>query len=204
LNILLISHNTSIDWINVSIQNPNINSKFFRINQLVIGISLILGILGVTSKNSQAADGTFVPPTLSKIGIVLNVVVFLVITIIFVLSLPHSTAVPGPERLLKVHIPVALAAISIRLLYSALCIFVHNSTFSLFNGSIAADILMAIAEEFIVVIITLVLGFKLRPISVEADGKIINFKQMNSDDGGQVTGYKKASSSSTQEMFSPA
>jgi hypothetical protein len=42
-------------------QNPRINSKFLRIIQLVIGISLILGILGVTSPKSQAANGTFTP-----------------------------------------------------------------------------------------------------------------------------------------------
>jgi len=175
-----------VDWISASMENPKINSKFFRIIQLVIGISLILGILGVTSPKSQAADGSFIPPTISKVGIILNIVVFIVITIIFILSLPHGAAVPGPERPLRIHIPIALVAIAIRLLYSALCIFVHDSTFSLFNGSIVANVLMAIVEEFFVVIITLVLGFKLGRINVEVQDGIVNFNQKSSDNGGQA------------------
>jgi hypothetical protein len=207
LNLLLIRHETSVDWINASMQDPKINSKLFRILQVVIGISLILGILGVTSPKSQAADGTFIPPTISKVGIVLNIAVFIAITIIFVLSLPHGPAVPGPERPVRVHIPIALVAIAIRLLYSALCIFIHNSTFSLFNGSIVANVLMAIVEEFFVVIITLVLGFKLGRINVEVQGEIVNLNQ-SSDIGGQLPrskdGIYAQPSNSGLEMFSSA
>lgn len=182
LNILLIRHGNSVDWINSSIQNPKLNSKIFRIIQLVIGVSLILGIVGVTSPKSQAADGAFIPPTISKVGIVLNIVVFIVITIIFMLSLPHGTAVPRPERLLRVHIPIALVAIAIRLLYSTLCIFVHDSTFSLFDGSIVANVLMAIVEEFFVVIITLALGFKLRA-NIEMQGEVVNLNKSGDNYG---------------------
>ena len=182
LNLLLIRHGNSVDWINSSIQNPKINSKIFRIIQLVIGVSLILGIVGVTSPKSQAADGAFIPPTISKVGIVLNIVVFIVITIIFLLSLPHGTAVPRPERLLRVHIPIALVAIAIRLLYSTLCIFVHDSTFSLFDGSIVANVLMAIVEEFFVVIITLALGFKLRA-NIEMQGEVVNLNKSGDNYG---------------------
>lgn len=182
LNLLLIRHDNSVDWINSSIQNPKINSKIFRIIQLVIGVSLILGIVGVTSPKSQAADGAFIPPTISKVGIVLNIVVFIVITIIFMLSLPHGTAVPRPERLLRVHIPIALVAIAIRLLYSTLCIFVHDSTFSLFDGSIVANVLMAIVEEFFVVIITLALGFKLRA-NIEMQGEVVNLNKSGDNYG---------------------
>ena len=182
LNLLLIRHGNSVDWINSSIQNPKLNSKIFRIIQLVIGVSLILGIVGVTSPKSQAADGAFIPPTISKVGIVLNIVVFIVITIIFMLSLPHGTAVPRPERLLRVHIPIALVAIAIRLLYSTLCIFVHDNTFSLFDGSIVANVLMAIVEEFFVVIITLALGFKLRA-NIEMQGEVVNLNKSGDNYG---------------------
>jgi hypothetical protein len=190
LNLLLIRPDISVEWINASMQSPKINSKLFRILQLIIGISLILGILGVTSPQSQTAGGTFIPPTISKVGIVLSIVVLIAITTIFILSLPHGAAVPGPERPLRVHIPIALVAIAIRLLYSALCIFVHDRTFSLFNGSIAADVLMAIVEEFFVVIITLVLGLKLSRVNVEVEGEIVNLNQKSRDNGGQLPGAK--------------
>jgi hypothetical protein len=79
-----------------------------------------------------------------------------------------------------------LLAIAIRLLYAALCIFVHDSTFSLFNGSIVANVLMAIAEEFFVVIITLALGFKLDRISVDVQGEIVDLNQKGSNNSGQL------------------
>lgn len=182
-------------------ENPRINSKVFRLLQLVIGVSLVLGILGVTDPKASTANGAFVPPSLSKAAIILNIAVYIVVTIIFVLSLAHGSAIPRPERPLRIHIPIALLAIAIRLLYSALCIFVHNSTFSLFNGSIAANVLMAIVEEFFVVIITLALGFKLRRISVDLDGKIVNLDQGVSDNGGQWPGSKDGPSNTALEVF---
>lgn len=157
-------------------KNPKINSKIFRIIQLVIGISLILGILGVTSPNSQTANGAFKLPTMSKVSVFLDIVIFIVIAIIFILSLPHGAAVPHAERLLRVHIPIALVAIAIRLMYSALSVFVHDNTFSLFNGSIGANVSMAIAEEFFVIVITLILGFKLGRIDVDVQGEIMGLK----------------------------
>jgi len=167
-------------------QSPKINSKFFRVIQLVIGVSLVLGILGVTAPSSQAANGTFTPPTISKVGIILNILVFIVLATIFILSLPHSSAVPHSERPLRLHIPVALVAIFIRLLYATLCIFVHNSTFSLFNGSIAANVLMAIVEEFFVVIITIVLGFKLERAESNVETVVVDVNQKDGDSSGQL------------------
>ncbi len=159
---LLIRYDISVEWINA--QSPKFNFKIFRILQLLIGAGLILGIIGVTNGGSWGANGTFTPSAISKVGIILYILSLVAITIIFVVSLPDASAVPHKEWPLKIYIPIALLAIAIRILYSVLCVFAHDSTFSLFNGSIAADILMAIVEEFFVIIITLVLGFKLRPI----------------------------------------
>ncbi|KAH7309940.1 hypothetical protein BKA65DRAFT_442032 [Rhexocercosporidium sp. MPI-PUGE-AT-0058] len=170
-----------IEWINPSMQNPKINSKVFRIVQLVIGVSLILGILGVTAPSSQAANGTFTPPTISKVGITLNILVFIVLTTIFILSLPHSSALPHSEQPLRIYIPVALVAIFVRVLYAMLCIFVHNSTFSLFNGSIVTNVLMAIVEEFFVVIITIALGFKLGRTCVEVETVVVDVNQKDAN-----------------------
>jgi hypothetical protein len=188
---LLITHVISVDWINASMKDPRINSKVFRIIQLVIGVSLILGILGVTSPNSQSADGKFKPPTISKVSIVLSVLVFIVISIIFVLSIPHGSAIPSGERILRVHIPLALAAIAVRLLYSVLCVFVHDTTFSLFHGSVVANVLMAIVEEFFVIVITLALGFKLSRIAVDVQqGDVVYLDQSGRDNGAQPLGSK--------------
>ena len=153
---------------------------------MLIGIGLILGIIGVTSGGSQTADGTFKPSTTSKAGVILYIGNLAAITIIFIRSLGSVSALPGQERPLIVHIPVALLLIAVRLLYSTLCIFVHNSTFSLFGGSVVADVLMAIVEEFFVVVITLVLGFKLGRIDPPMQGEIINLNQKGGNHGRQL------------------
>jgi hypothetical protein len=194
LNILLIRHNISVNWINASVQSPKFNSKIFRILQLVIGAGLTLGIIGVTNGGSWAADGTFTPSTISKTGIILYIIALAAIAIIFIVSLPNVSAVPRPERLLRIHIPIALLAISVRILYSVLCVFVHNSTFLLFGGSIVADVLMAIVEEFFVVIITLALGFKLDRISATVQGEMIDQEQQSRKHGRQFPGSKDGAS----------
>ncbi|KAF4632701.1 hypothetical protein G7Y89_g5425 [Cudoniella acicularis] len=163
-----------VDWVNASEQIPKFNTKLFRVLQLVISIGLILGIIGVTSGGSWAADGSFTPSTVSKVGIIVYIFVLAALTIIFILELSSVSVVPSQERILTVHIPIALLAIAVRLLYSTLCIFVHDATFSLFGGSITANVLMAIVEEFFVVIITLALGFKLRRISASAQDENMN------------------------------
>ena len=176
--------------------------------QILTGAGLILGIIGVTNGGSQAADGTFTPSTISETGIILYIVDFVAITIIFILSLPNVSAVPHPELPLRVHIPVALVVIAIRLLYAALCVFVHDSTFSLFGGSIVADVLMAIVEEFFVVVATPVLGFKLRRISPSMEGEIVNHNQNGRNHNGKLPVYKDGSygqpSNSELETFPSA
>jgi len=101
--------------------------------------------------------------------------------------------VPRPELSLRIHIPIALLAIDIRLLFSALSIFVHNNTFSLFGSSIVADVLMAIVEEFCVVVATLVLEFKLGRINPSMQGEIIDHKQKGRKHGHQLHGSKDGS-----------
>jgi hypothetical protein len=189
-NPLLIRHDGSVDWINASLQSRKLNPKLFRVLQALTGVGLVLGILGV-SIGSHTTNGIFVPSTISRVGIVVYIVDLVALTIVFIfslynvfmLSLSNVSAVPRPERPLIFHIPIALLAIAVRLLYAALCIFVHNSTFSLFSGSIVADILMAVVEEFFVVVITLVLGFKLGRISPSVQGEIIILNQKGADHG---------------------
>lgn len=162
----------------------------------------------MTSGNSHSTNGIFIPSTISKAGIVVYIVDLAAITIIFILSLPNFSAVPSPERPLRLHIPIALLAIAIRLLYAALCIFVHNNTFSLFSGSIVADVVMGVVEEFFVVAITLALGFNLDRISPSVQEEIINLNQKGRNHGRQLPASKDGvytqTSNSGVEAFSSA
>ena len=193
----------------------NSTQRLFHILQALTGVGLVLGILGV-SIGSHSTNGIFVPSTISRVGIVVYIVDLVAITIVFILSLSNVyilslsnvSALPRPERPLILHIPIALLAIAVRLLYAALCIFLHNSTFSLFSGSIVADILMAVVEEFFVVVITLVLGFKLDRISPSVQGEIIILNQKGRDHGRQLPeskdGIYAQPSNSGLETFSSA
>jgi hypothetical protein len=204
---LLIRHDGSVDWINASAQSLKLNPRLFRVLQALIGVGLVLGILGV-SVGSHSTNGIFVPSTTSRVGILVYIVDLVAITIVFILSLSNVSALPRPERPLLLHIPFALLAIAVRLLYAALCIFLHNSTFSLFSGSIVADILMAVVEEFFVVVITLVLGFKLDRISPSVQGEIIILNQKGRDHGRRLPeskdGIYAQPSNSGLETFSSA
>jgi hypothetical protein len=188
-------------------QSPKFNTKIFRILQLVTIGALILGIIGVTSSGTLN-PATFTPSTVSKVGIILYIAVLAAIAIIFIQSLPNVSAVPRSERIMRVHIPIALLAIAIRLAYSALCIFVNNGTFSLFGGSIVADIVMAIVEEFFVVVITLALGFKLRRISPSMESEVMNHNQNGKNHGRQLPGSEEGNylqmSNSESEIFPSA
>ncbi|PVH92893.1 hypothetical protein DM02DRAFT_542675 [Periconia macrospinosa] len=181
LLIVLLVLSRLVDWINISVQSPKLKTKHFRILQVLIGIGLVLGTIGVISGGSQAADGSFTPSTTSKAGLILYLLDFAAITVMFGLSLPNVSAVPRPERPIIFHIPIALLAIAVRLLYSTLCIFVHDNTFSLFDGSLAAEVLMAIVAEFFVVIITLALGFKLRQDSPSTQGEMTDLVEKSSN-----------------------
>ena len=63
----------------------------------------------------------------------------------------------------------------------------HNSTFSLFNGSVATNVLMAILEEFFVVIITIVLGFKLGRVGVDTEAVPVDLNQKDGNSAGQLS-----------------
>jgi len=186
MNKVANSIHISVEWINASETSTKINPKLFRIIQGLIILGVILGIVGITGGGSQSSNGSFAPSTSSKAGILLYIAIFAIITIIFAKMLSKVSALPRQERPLLIHMPLALLAIAIRLVYGTLCIFVNNSTFSLFNGSITADVVMAVAEEVFVVIITIVLGFILPRVDPMVQGGISNENQLGAYQSQQL------------------
>lgn len=67
-------------------------------------------------------------------------------------------SIPEGERRILFGVLLALPFIFIRILYSILADFLHNSTFMLFNGSATAQLCMAIIEEMIVAIAYIAVG----------------------------------------------
>ncbi|ORY15327.1 hypothetical protein BCR34DRAFT_585217 [Clohesyomyces aquaticus] len=163
-----------VDWINAcpskQRNSPHFTPKHFTIIQITIGAGLVLGVVGVTSMDSSSA--TKGPPVPSKVGIIVYIAGYLVLFAIYAFSLRSLSALPTTEKPLVVHIPLVLVALAIRIAYSTLCVFWHNGAFNLFDGSIAADVLMAVTQEAAVVILVLALGFRLKRIGREEEGEI--------------------------------
>jgi hypothetical protein len=161
----------SVDWIN-SRGNQVFGMKQFRLVQLLITLGLILSIAGGTSGSSS--DGTVTVSTTAKVGVILYVIAFAGITFILVISAGHRTAVPIQERRSPVAIAIAWPLIFVRLTYSILAIFLHNSTFSVVGGKVGVRVGLAVVEEWLVVIDYLILGFNLQKLEPEQQGELTN------------------------------
>lgn len=82
-----------------------------------------------------------------------------------------AKAESGEKRLALVVI-LALPFILVRLTYSVLAVFVHNHDFNIIDGSVTIWVLMAVVDEFVVVIFYLVSGFTMEKTSPELQGPI--------------------------------
>ena len=139
--------------------------------QIVILVGLILSIVGGTEAIPKNDTDVVKTPTLSKVGVILYFVGFAALTAILVVTTSQLRHVPGQERRIALAVGLAWPFILARLLYSALAVFVHNHLFSLMGGSVAVRAGMAVAEEFVVVIIYLALGLYLKKL---AGGELAN------------------------------
>jgi hypothetical protein len=160
----------SVDWINARAQGM-LTIKHFRLLQLVISIGLILSIAGGSSGDTQS-NGASTVSTTSKAAIALFIVGYIGICLIWLVSMPQVSIAPGNEKRISLGVMLALPFIFVRLLYSALAVFVHNSTFNIIDGSVGVHVAMAVIEEFIVVFIYLFLGFILQPLRDDEQGPI--------------------------------
>ncbi|KAI1121819.1 hypothetical protein F5Y10DRAFT_271696 [Nemania abortiva] len=149
------------------------STKQFRFVQVLITIGLILSIVGGTSGSSSDGGQVTVAST-SKAGIILYLVAFLGLTFFLVVSFSYRNRVPTQERRCSVAVAVAWPFILVRLVYSVLAVFLHNSTFSIIGGSVAVHAALAVVEEFLVVIDYLVLGFSLQRLEPEEQGTLTN------------------------------
>ena len=66
------------------------------------------------------------------------------------------------ERRLVLAVAISIPFILVRLIYSAILSFAHNPRFSLIGGSVTINLVMAVLEEFVVIIVCLGVGLTLR------------------------------------------
>lgn len=68
---------------------------------------------------------------------------------------------PASERSIVYAVAAALPLISIRILFSALAVFLHDSKFNIARGSTGIYVGMVVVEEVLVVVIYTIVGWQL-------------------------------------------
>lgn len=166
-----------VDGINLMSVGETFTIKHFRIVQLLITLGLILSIAGGSSGGSStdgSAPGEAPTSTTSKVGIILYIVSYVAIVAILLISLPNLTILPRKERRVGGAVLLALPFILVRLVYSALSVFVHDHYFNAVDGSVPIWVVMAVLMEFIVVFLFILLGFNLDKLEGGQAGPIAN------------------------------
>ena len=146
----------SVDTINVNTPNTR-HMILFRVTQLVVTLGLVLSIAGGTS--SVSSTGTFTVQTTSKVGVLLYALAYASIAAITIFTIPKLANTVLGEKRLVLAVIIALPFIAVRIAYSILAVFLHDHDFSILNGSVIIMAVMAVLEEFVVVIIYLIVGW---------------------------------------------
>lgn len=170
-----------------------LTAKHFRLLHVLIIVAVILGISGGVNATIEAS-GTVKLPTTSKVGVILYAVAYVLIIGAYIVSVPRTSAVSSKERRVPVAITLALPLILVRLVYSLCSVFLHSHFFSLASGNAWVFGFMAVAEEFLVVLIYVLLGFfldKREPAATTPAGSYDGIHEPHKSVGQDVeTGYR--------------
>jgi len=127
---------------------------------VIVIVGMILSISGGTTAKISA-DSTIEITAQTKVAIVLYVAALALCTAVLLLCLRQLSFVPPMERQAAYVVAFVLPLLAVRIIYAALAVFVHDETFRMLGGSVSAYAGMALAEEFLSVLLYIVLGFRL-------------------------------------------
>jgi len=132
---------------------------------------MILGIVGgVNAGDTLEKTGVYTPPTLSKVGAALFMfTLILLIASTFITSFSISHAVSGERRIL-LAVALSLPFLLARIIYSAVSVFGHSSSFNVISGNNTILLCVALLPELGAVIIFLGFGITLEKPKYKAVG----------------------------------
>ena len=139
---------------------------------LILVVGLILTIIGNTDINPDPVTFAITVPTLSKAGIAVFLLVWLLIAGLAVLVVKDISNAAMEERKLAWVAVIALPLLLIRLIYAALAAFINDGNFNLLDSSVAVVWTLAVLEECLVVFLYLVAGFNVPRLTIEERGNI--------------------------------
>jgi hypothetical protein len=124
-------------------------------------IALILCIVGgVLSSDSTATLGSIDSST--KAGVIIFIIAWVLLCGLLTALATQSTCIEKGERRLILAVEVCVPFILVRLIYSVILSFAHNPHFNLISGSTTINLVMAVLEEFVVIIVCLGVGLTLK------------------------------------------
>ena len=139
-----------------------------RIPQTLTTVGAILCIVAATSANNIAdIDGE----STLHIGVILYLVAFTALLLLTVGAAVARRSSGKGEGLLIAAVAGSLPFILVRLLYSVIAVFGHDSSFNIVTGSVTIMLVMAVLEEFVVVAIYTITGLKLDVVPKEVQSK---------------------------------
>ena len=158
-----------------SIRNTGIKGLYIHLIRLPLIAGIVLVIVGgITSAGTWISSGNYPIDRLSKIGTIIIVAAFAVIVLMALGFVPRRTEAEHSDALLLDTILTSFPLILIRLIYSLLIAYVDDAAFNPLDGNAAAQGLMAVAEEAIVVILYVIAGFKISRLPKNATAKTEN------------------------------
>lgn len=157
--------------INLNDPRPSINMRHFLAIHILLMLGIVLTIVGGTNINISST-GSYEVNAASKVAVGLFIVGLVAIGLVWLVSMRKARRAPRKERRTFLAVGIALPIIAVRVVYSSCVTFLNNSTFNMLNGSVTARVCMAITEEFVVLVIYIVLGFMLDALTPEQTGPI--------------------------------
>lgn len=130
---------------------------FFRILTVV---AMALSIAGLTA--NMSAEGLQHPDIKVKIGMIIYAVCYVLMVAMLARLAARRDSVERGEKRTLLAVALSSPFILVRLLYAFFIWFLHDSKFSMLNGNVTVQLVMSVIEEFVVVIICLVVGMTLR------------------------------------------
>lgn len=142
-----------------------LDDRQLRLCQLVVIAGLILGAIGGSQAGSDYGNtGEYHVTTLSKAGIVLMLVGYVLLVLATLTVLVQISFVEQREKRLLIAVALSLPFILVRLLYAALDTFSNDADFNPLNGKIDIQLGMAIIMEMIVIAIVEAVGLTLQKL----------------------------------------
>jgi hypothetical protein len=140
--------------------NSGLSVQFFNVLHIPIILGLALAAIGGSDASKGDLNKQQTGHTLSKVAVVVFVIVWIIQSGIAILTCTKLHDVASGDRRLAFAILASVPFLFVRLLYSILAAFdTSTSTFSPSEGSVVVQAVMAVIEEFVVVILYLGAGF---------------------------------------------